>query len=65
MKKSDVKKNNGSRDVIEEKFLSGKRYILKNGVLTTELGRVRGSGRYGFQTVAVRVPVPLLPFIQF
>lgn len=65
MKKSDAEKNaSPNENSPKEKFVCGKRYILKEGVLTCSVGRVKGSGRFGFPTVAVRVPLPLVPFIQ-
>lgn len=66
MKKSDVEKKSSPEDnSCKVKFLCGKRYVvLKDGFLTVPVGRAKGSGRFGFQTVAVRVPVPLVPFLQ-
>jgi len=46
-------------------YISGKAYLAdEEGVIKRPRGRVAGCGKFGFPTVIMRIPEPLVPFIE-
>ncbi|MBQ4143458.1 MAG: hypothetical protein IJD43_08295 [Thermoguttaceae bacterium] len=45
-------------------YISGKAYFVDESGVKRPRGRVAGCGKYGFPTVIMRIPEPLVPFIE-